>query len=175
MGLIQGQPVRSLYCKLKTQFVSGFFCQNEGTLSAMEPVHGRKLSRNQELLTYPFRHKILQIFMNIPSFEQAEAFIKEAQRLNPGPWVQHSFFVGKAAESIAQHHPRLDSQTAFILGYLHDIGRRSGVADMRHTLDGYHFLAEKGFDYAARICITHVFPLKHINSVAGNGIAQSKN
>ena len=133
----------------------------------MEPVHGRKLSRNQEPLTYSFQHKALQIFMNIPSFEQAEAFIKEAQRLNPGPWVQHSFFVGKAAESIAQHHPKLDTQTAFILGYLHDIGRRSGVADMRHTLDGYHFLTEKGFDYAARICITHVFPLKHINSVAG--------
>jgi len=53
------------------------------------------------------------------------------------------------------------------LGYLHDIGRRAGAADMRHTLDGYYFLMEKGFDSAARICITHVFPLKHINSVAG--------
>jgi hypothetical protein len=105
--------------------------------------------------------------MNIPSLEQAEALIKEAQELNSGPWVQHSFYVGKAAESIAQPHPKLDSQTAFILGYLHDIGRRAGVADMRHTLDGYYFLMEKGFDYAARICITHVFPLKHINSVAG--------
>ena len=105
--------------------------------------------------------------MSIPSLEQAEAFIKEAQELNSGLWVQHSLFVGKAAESIAQHHPKLDSQTAFILGYLHDIGRRAGVADMRHTLDGYYFLMEKGFEYAARICITHVFPMKRINSVAG--------
>ena len=105
--------------------------------------------------------------MSIPSLEQAEAFIKEAQELNSGLWVQHSLFVGKAAESIAQHHPKLDSQTAFVLGYLHDIGRRAGVADMRHTLDGYYFLMDKGFEYAARICITHVFPLKHINSVAG--------
>jgi hypothetical protein len=105
--------------------------------------------------------------MSIPSLEQAEAFIKEAQELHPGPWVQHSFFVGKAAEAIAEHHPKLNSQTAFILGYLHDIGRRAGVADMRHTLDGYNFLMEQGFDHAARICITHVFPLKEINSVAG--------
>ena len=105
--------------------------------------------------------------MNIPSLEQANAFIKEAQELNAGPWVQHSFFVGKAAEAIAEHHSKLDPQTALILGYLHDIGRRAGVADMRHTLDGYYFLTEKGFDHAARICITHVFPLKHINSVAG--------
>lgn len=105
--------------------------------------------------------------MSIPSLEQAEAFIKEAQELNSGPWVQHSLFVGKAAESIAQHHPRLNPQVAFILGYLHDIGRWAGFTDMRHTLDGYHFLMGKGFDYAARICITHVFPIKDINSVAG--------
>jgi hypothetical protein len=105
--------------------------------------------------------------MKIPSLDQAEAFIKEAQELNLGSWVQHSFFVGKAAEAIAQQHPKLDPQTAFILGYLHDIGRRAGVADMRHTLDGYYFLMEKGVEYPARICITHVFPLKHINSVAG--------
>jgi hypothetical protein len=105
--------------------------------------------------------------MKIPSLEQAEAFVKEAQELNPGPWVQHSFFVGKAAEAIAEHHSKLDPHTAFILGYLHDIGRRAGVTDMRHTLDGYDFLMEKGFDTAARICITHVFPVKQINSVAG--------
>ncbi len=105
--------------------------------------------------------------MNIPSRERAEEFIKEAQDLNPGPWVQHSFFVGKAAEAIAAQHPKLDSETAFILGYLHDIGRRAGVADMRHTLDGYYFLMEQGFEDAARICITHVFPLKPIHSVAG--------
>ncbi|HAL16403.1 MAG TPA: phosphohydrolase [Anaerolineaceae bacterium] len=105
--------------------------------------------------------------MNIPSLEQAEVLLNEAQELHPGPWVQHSFFVGKAAEAIAEQHPKLDSQTAFILGYLHDIGRRAGVADMRHTLDGYYFLMEKGFDTAARICITHVFPVKHLNSVAG--------
>lgn len=105
--------------------------------------------------------------MNIPSLVQAELFVKEAQELHPGPWVQHSFFVGKAAEAIAECHPELNPQTAFILGYLHDIGRRAGVADMRHTLDGYYFLMEQGFDAAARICITHVFPLKEINSVAG--------
>jgi hypothetical protein len=105
--------------------------------------------------------------MNIPSLEQADAFIKEAQELNPGPWVQHSLFVGKAAEAIAEHHPKLNSQTALILGTLHDIGRRAGIADMRHALDGFNFLTEKGFDHAARVCITHSFPLKLINSVAG--------
>jgi hypothetical protein len=105
--------------------------------------------------------------LNIPSPEQTESLIQEAQALFPGPWVQHSYFVGKAAQAIAEHHPKLDPQTAFILGCLHDIGRRAGPADMRHTLDGYAFLMEKGFEDAARVCITHVFPLKQINSVAG--------
>jgi len=104
---------------------------------------------------------------SIPSLEQAEIYIQEAQALNPGPWVQHSLFVGKAAESIAHFHPELDEQKASILGYLHDIGRRVGNTDMRHTLDGYYFLMEQGFEWAGRICITHVFPLKDINSVAG--------
>ena len=115
-------------------------------------------------------HRVLQTkynHMDIPSLEQTEMFIKEAQELNSGPWVQHSLFVGKAAEAIANHHPKLDSQTAFILGYLHDIGRRAGVTDMRHALDGYYFLTEKGFDHTARICLTHNFPIKNINAVAG--------
>ena len=105
--------------------------------------------------------------MKIPTLEQAEAFILEAGALHPGPWVKHSYYVGKAAEAIAGHHPKLNPQNAFILGYLHDIGRRAGDADMRHTLDGYYFLMEQGFEDSARICITHVFPLKHINAVAG--------
>jgi len=105
--------------------------------------------------------------MNIPSLEQTEAFVKEGQTLNPGPWVQHSYFVAKAAESISQYHPRLDPKTAFILGYLHDIGRRAGVADMRHVLDGYSFLKDKGFDAAARISITHSFAIKDIDAIAG--------
>ncbi len=108
-----------------------------------------------------------QTNMKIPSLEQTETFISEAQSMNPGLWVQHSFFVAKAAQSIAQHHPKLDPQVAFVLGYLHDIGRRVGVTDMRHALDGYYFLMENGFDYAAQICLTHNFPIKDINAVAG--------
>ncbi len=105
--------------------------------------------------------------MKIPSLQQAENFIQQAKSRNPGPWVDHSYYVAQAARAIAEHHPRLDPEAAFILGYLHDIGRQVGVTDMRHALDGYNFLGEKGFDNAARICLTHSFPLKGIHSVAG--------
>lgn len=105
--------------------------------------------------------------INIPSLEQAKAYLYEAEVLNPGPWVQHSIFVGEAARAIATVHPLLDPTTALILGYLHDIGRRVGVTGLRHTLDGYHFLAQEGYEDAARICLTHAFPIKDITAIEG--------
>ncbi len=105
--------------------------------------------------------------MDIPTRRQAEALMQEAEGLNPGPWVQHSWYAAKAAEAIACRYPALDSEAAFVLGYLHDIGRRVGVADMRHLIDGYTFLKEKGFDKAARVCITHSFPIQDVRAVAG--------
>ena len=105
--------------------------------------------------------------MKIPTLQKAETYLSEAQDLNPGPWVQHSVFVSKGAEAIAGHHPHLDPDKAYILGYLHDIGRRAGVTDMRHIIDGYNFLLDEGFDDAARICLTHSFPIAQIHSAAG--------
>ena len=102
-----------------------------------------------------------------PIREEATAMMLETQRLNPGPWVEHSINVGKAARSIAQFHSAIDAETAFILGYLHDIGRREGVTDMRHTIDGYDYLKKQGYDDAARICMTHSFPVPSANYAAG--------
>lgn len=96
--------------------------------------------------------------MKIPDRNIARLFIEEAERLNPGEWVKHSENVAQAAYLIADHHPILDPETAYILGYLHDIGRRAGVSGMRHILDGYRFLNELGYPDAARICLTHSFP-----------------
>lgn len=103
----------------------------------------------------------------LPSLEEAEAILEEGRKLNPGPWVEHSIYVGRAAWQIAQHCPNLDSTIAFVCGILHDIGRRFGVTGMRHAIDGYNFLTEKGYDLPARICITHSFPLKNVNAVFG--------
>ncbi len=105
--------------------------------------------------------------MNIPTLEQAEALIAEARSRNPGPWERHAWFAGRAAEAIARHVPGLDPQAAYILGYLHDVGRGVGVTDMRHVLDGYTLLAERGFSDAARISLTHSFPIQKLEAVAG--------
>lgn len=98
--------------------------------------------------------------MKLPARDLAMAMLYEAEKLNPGNWVQHSLFTAEAAEAIATVHPRLSGEDAYILGCLHDIGRRFGITYMRHAFDGYDFLSEQGFDDAARICLTHTFWLK---------------
>ena len=94
----------------------------------------------------------------IPSREMAEALITESAAMNPGPWEQHSHRVAEAAQRIAAYHPNLDQERAYVLGLLHDIGRRFGVRGMQHTIDGYRFLSSLGYAHAARICLTHSYP-----------------
>jgi len=108
-----------------------------------------------------------KIIKGMPTLLEAELLLKEAGRLNPGTWVEHSLYAGKAAELIAQNCGNMDSDTALIMGMLHDIGRRVGVTGMRHCLDGYNFLMEKGFYTAAKVCLTHSFDCKDIKSAFG--------
>ncbi len=96
----------------------------------------------------------------IPTLAQARQYLEQAEKLNPGPWVSHSLFVAQGAQLIAERHPRLDSERAYVLGCLHDIGRRFGVHGIRHVLDGYQFLMDEGYSGAARVCLTHAYPVK---------------
>lgn len=105
--------------------------------------------------------------MQIPTLAQAQALLAEAETRNPGPWVAHSVNVARAAQLIAERHPDLAADRAYILGLLHDIGRREGVTGMRHVFDGYTFLRNLGYDHAARIALTHSFPYQHPHSVFG--------
>lgn len=77
----------------------------------------------------------------IPTLEEAKVILDEGSKLNPGPWIEHSLNVGRAAELIAKYDRELDENTALVLGMLHDIGRRYGVTSMRHSLDGYKFFS----------------------------------
>jgi hypothetical protein len=105
--------------------------------------------------------------MNIPSPKEAERFLAEAESANPGPWVQHSKNVALAAQLIAERHPRLDPGVGYILGLLHDIGRRAGRTHIRHLIDGYRFLSDHGYEDAARISLTHSFPIPELQVYMG--------
>lgn len=105
--------------------------------------------------------------MLIPDAETARAILEEAHRLNSGPWYAHSLNVAIAARGIAKQCSHLDPEAAYAMGLLHDIGRRNGVTALRHVIDGHAFLSSMGYDDAARICLTHSFPLKDIRAFAG--------
>lgn len=97
----------------------------------------------------------------IPNRKTAEDELKVAGRLNPGPWVKHSLNVGAAAGLIAEKVPGMDGEKAYILGELHDIGRRVGIVNIpRHVYEGYRYAAAQGWDEVAKICVTHSYPLK---------------
>ena len=105
--------------------------------------------------------------MNIPERAEAERLLSEAEAKNPGGWADHARYVALAAKNIAEVHPELDAEAAYILGLLHDVGRQEGVTGMRHALDGYIFLQGLGFEDAARICLTHSHPLQNVHAVFG--------
>lgn len=101
-----------------------------------------------------------------PDRNTALAELEQAGQLNPGPWTAHSLNVARAAQAIASACG-MDSEKAFICGLLHDIGRREGIHGMRHIIDGYNYAMSRGWDEAARICLTHSFALQDVNTVFG--------
>ena len=93
----------------------------------------------------------------LPSRDKAEELLKEAEKCNPGPWGNHSRIAAHCAERIAMECDDLDSDKAYILGLLHDIGRKFGIRHLGHVSDGYTYMMSLGYDEAARICLTHSF------------------
>ncbi|MDF2673226.1 MAG: putative superfamily hydrolase involved in metabolism [Clostridiales bacterium] len=103
----------------------------------------------------------------VPNLKEAKAILEESAHLNPGPWVEHSIYVGKCAALIAEHDSELDKDRAYVMGMLHDIGRRFGKTNMRHVIDGYNFLMERGYPAGSQICMTHSFPYQYIDAIFG--------
>lgn len=105
--------------------------------------------------------------MGIPDVDEAQDLLSEAEQLNPGKWVAHSRNVALAARCLAEADATLEPDSAYVLGLLHDVGRREGWTSMRHIIDGYRFLQSKDYEDAARICLTHSFPLQDTDAVFG--------
>ena len=99
--------------------------------------------------------------------EQAMQELKIAVENNPGPWEQHSLVAAENARLIAEKVPGMDPEKAYIMGLLHDIGRRVGVTGMRHVVDGYRYMMELGETDIATICITHSYPIQDPDLFAG--------
>ncbi len=105
--------------------------------------------------------------MLYPTRSKAIDIVIDAEKLNPGLWVKHSFLVAECAEKIAKAC-ELNSDKAYILGLLHDIGRRFGTSHFGHIVDGYRYMSSLNYDEVARICLTHSFNTHYIDDYIGN-------
>lgn len=104
----------------------------------------------------------------LPDRAEAEILLLEAEECNPGPWGNHSRVTAKCAEKIAALCEDMDAKKAYILGLLHDIGRKFGVKHMGHIYDGYHYMLDLGYDEVAKICLTHSFCIQNVQDYIGN-------
>lgn len=103
----------------------------------------------------------------IPSREEAERIIKEAEAINPGPWGDHCRVAAHCAERIAARCEGMNPDKAYVVGLLHDIGRRFGGRHLGHVADGYSYMMSLGYDEVARICLTHSFNNQSMDGYIG--------
>ncbi len=104
----------------------------------------------------------------LPTREEAETLLQEAEQCNPGPWGNHSRTAAHCAECIAKKCPDMIPEKAYILGLLHDIGRKFGVRHLGHVSDGFSYMNSLGYDEAAKICLTHSFNNQTVDEYIGN-------
>ncbi len=102
-----------------------------------------------------------------PGKEEAQHLLREAEALNPGPWGNHSRTCAHCAERIASLSG-MNPEKAYVLGLLHDIGRRFGKRHLGHVSDGYSYMMSLGYDEVARVCLTHSFNGGTIEGYVGN-------
>ena len=65
----------------------------------------------------------------LPTREEALKLIRDGLLFNPGPWGKHCLTAAHCAEKIASACGDMDVEKAYILGLLHDIGRKFDVTD----------------------------------------------
>ena len=103
-----------------------------------------------------------------PTRNEALMILDESNKMNPGPWKANSLVVAGCAEKIANRTEDMDSEKAFVLGLLHDIGRRFGGRHLGHVYDGFTYMDSLGYDEVAKVCLSHSFPTQDVTTYIGN-------
>ena len=101
-----------------------------------------------------------------PSRDEAHRLLQEAERCNPGPWGDHSRTAAHCARKIASRCG-MNQEKAYVLGLLHDIGRKFGVSHLGHVYDGWQYMYSLGWEDVARICLTHSFTVPTLDCYIG--------
>ena len=101
-----------------------------------------------------------------PGREEAHRILEDALISNPGPWGDHSRNAAICAQRIAEVSG-LDGEKAYVLGLLHDIGRKFGIYHMPHIYNGYHYMMRLGYADVARVCLSHSFSTPDFHTYIG--------
>ena len=77
----------------------------------------------------------------------------------------HTMGVASAAEKIAQQIPTMDKEKAFVLGLLHDYGKRINerIEGYFHGREGYEQMMKMGYPDVAKVCLTHTFSTRNFS------------
>ena len=109
-----------------------------------------------------------------PNLQEAERLWEEGIefRRNQGDYNNeekyhsHTTSIAKAAKIIANHTDGMNPEKAYILGLLHDYGKKKKEKENNnhHGIAGFDEMIKLGYTDVARICLTHSFtsiPLNH--------------
>lgn len=107
-----------------------------------------------------------QLERGYPDRENAEKLLAAAEEINPGPWGNHCRVAAECAEKIALAC-EMDAEKAYVLGLLHDIGRRFLIRDLGHLYYGYQYMKRLGYGAVARVCLSHSFPNQDLQIYIG--------
>lgn len=99
----------------------------------------------------------------LPTRKAAEYELTVGGEFHPGTWITQSYNIACTAYEIAKKCDGLEEEKAYILGILHNIGRREvGSFHPAYAYEGYKYCIRNGWDEIAKICITYAYPLKEI-------------
>ncbi len=102
-----------------------------------------------------------------PARQEAEELLRQGKARNPdGNWDGHSRIAAQCAEKIAAA-VGMNSEKAYVLGLLHDIGRAWGHGGISHVYHGWQDMLAAGYPVAARICLTHSFSWQNLRGYIG--------
>ena len=169
-------PVRRVVLSFCVRGCYYAFYNNSGRLQEDELVEilGSIARAAQNIGALPGRAPKERKDSMVPSRQQAEQILAEGQARYSevsqihGRWADHCRTAAACAEKIAARCPGLDPDKAYVLGLLHDIGRRWGDGHLRHVYYGWKYMAEQGYGEVAKICLTHSFQIQGIDAYVGH-------
>ena len=158
-------------------------------VSIKDAIRANKLSLDEDYFSIVMIERDTRVLQKLaglepePSRRFAKFIFDQSVKMNPGPWEQHSLLVAECAEKIAvqilrnngelnedgtiKENSSINPEKAYIMGLLHDVGRRYGVSGLKHVWDGYNYLNDMGYKDLAQICLTHSFQFPELSFYIG--------